>query len=877
MYSFYGGQKGQDFKITRIFSNRAIDMTGDLKARWTSPVNVGDYVFINYGDPSYMDEETSNYNINLQIDLKDSGKSYTNSLWQKIYVDRNLTISPDFPENDNNIYVFLNLDESTEDYGESLKEISDLETEECFGFGYRLIACVTGVTPRIQVFHQTINIEDGDPYVTLDLTNPDTPKIKFYLQRGQKIEELYKNIVGSQEEPNVYWYTDGRTYLDKDGNIKIATLTNPQIIFDLPKAPTFFYGMLFGTGPLNFFHNIGNLSNKTAYATNDIYKVYNKEIKLISFISDFLYHILISDTVKYALDESSKNNDGIYTKLTINKKQHFYYNCPKNFLSSTDETLNRSSIFIQDDENVIFNPFYNLDEKDIKANKEKIKQFYQKLKDDYNLSAAPYIIINDKGEEVVTKQYMWTNTDVISSVKTDLLSSLIENTFPSSLFPLSTIINNLIEYLFTIIDEDNEGNISLNNNYPDNYFSFENYNTADYLLGVLNQSSLLTEHYYDISSNGYKADFYINEPTGKIYILSFISNTYIEGKYIGTITAPTPIATTKIIPSFYYDTKLQKYVKNKNQVVSSLSEDKDKRVYQEEFLFKLVNDPITLVKIKQVANDQKIVIEEPNPQNENEQIVNIEVPMPIHIFTPQDSGLSISNNKVIWDSSGYNGPLFSKGDLFFNITDLENNNANRGEVYRYNQLPKDTLNDQIKIPVGTMSDSWDFIGSIRGIPGIPNPTKIVNITLIPDNNSFRIVYNGVTNNTTFNYTINQTPNNSNESSSTPTLITIIQNILTGTNIIKSNSSLTLPNLTVNTNNGEILLINYFSFNGASPESYWGIYTNNSWNIMSFSGGGSSFLNNKPDNLTEQHKQQGYSVDYLETKFLNSHLIWYDWD
>ena len=40
MYSFYGGQKGQDFKITRIFSNRAIDMVGDLQMRWTSPVNI---------------------------------------------------------------------------------------------------------------------------------------------------------------------------------------------------------------------------------------------------------------------------------------------------------------------------------------------------------------------------------------------------------------------------------------------------------------------------------------------------------------------------------------------------------------------------------------------------------------------------------------------------------------------------------------------------------------------------------------------------------------------------------------------------------------------------------------------------------------------
>mgnify|MGYP006874319363 FL=1 len=58
--------------------------------------------------------------------------------------------------------------------------------------------------------------------------------------------------------------------------------------------------------------------------------------------------------------------------------------------------------------------------------------------------------------------------------------------------------------------------------------------------------------------------------------------------------------------------------------------------------------------------------------------------MPIHVFTPGSSGLSVLNNKVIWNSTNYEGPLFSKGDLFFNITRLEDNNANRGDVYRYN-------------------------------------------------------------------------------------------------------------------------------------------------------------------------------------------------
>ena len=874
MYSFYGGQKGQDFKITRIFSNRAIDMVGDLKARWTSPVNVGDYVFINYGDPSYMNEETSSYNINLQIDLKDSGKSYTNSLWQKIYVDKNLTVSPDFPQNDNNIYIFLNLDEDNkEEYGESLHEVSDLESEECFGFGYRLIACVTGVTPRIQVFHQTIDIEDGDPYVTLDLTNPDTPKIKFYLQRGQRIEDVYGNIVGSQEEPNAYLYTDGRSYTDKNGETKIATLTKPQLVFDLPKAPTFYYGMLFGTGPLNFYHNFGTLSSREYYLNNDTYKVYKKEIQLITRISDFLHRFLLNDTVTYTLDENSKDKDtGIYSNLQFNDTNHFHYVVSNKFFKEGSK-LNNSFIYIQEeDQNVIFNPLSNEDIEITRSKEKEILKLYIELKNDYHLSVRPYERYKEDGSKEIIPQYMWTNDDAIEEVNTYLLSASIFKSFPNSLYPLGVIINDLIEKLFNIIVEDKNGNPSIKENYKiaDVFYSFETYNIADYLIGVLAQGSYLNEHYYDVSK-AYKADFYINEPTGKFYILTNVNESYIEGKYIGAITAPAPIATTQITSSFYFDKKEQKYVKNQNKVISSLTEGMGENIYQEEFLFKLVNDPITLTKIKQVANEADFTIGEPIPQNENEQLINIEAPMPIHIFTPGDSGLSVLNNKVIWDSTNYNGPLFSKGDLFFNITRLEDNNANRGDVYRYNQLPTNTIEEQKAILKDTMTNSWELVGNIKGIPGIPNPTKIVNITLIPTTNqsdNFKITYLGSSNTSTFNYKINKSPD---------TLMTIIQNIINGKDISISNNELTLPDLLVDTNNGEILLINYFASEDATPESYWGIHTNNSWNVMSFSGRGSSFLDDQPNKLTEQHKQQGYSVNYLETKFLNNHLIWHDWD
>lgn len=881
MYSFYGGQKGQDFKIARIFSNRAIDMVGDLQMRWTSPVNVGDYIFINYGDPSFMNEETSSYNTNLQIDLKASGKSFTNSLWQKIYVDRNLTISPDFPENDNNVYVFLNLDESdAEEYGNSLQEVSDIESEECFGFGYRLIACVTGVTPRIQIFHQTIDIEDGDPYVTLDLTNPDTPKIKFYLQRGQRIEDVYKNIVGSQEEPNAYLYTDGRTYINKNGETKTATLTKPQLVFDLPKAPTFYYGMLFGTGPLNFYHNFGTLSSRTYYLNNDTYKIYKKEIQLITRISDILHRMLLNDIVTYTLDEDSKDkNTGIYSNLQFNDTNHFHYVVNNKFFKEGSK-LNNSFIYIQEeDQNVVFNPLSNEDTKITHDKEKEILKIYKELKNDYHLSIRPYERYKEDGTKELIPQYMWTNDDATEEINTYLLSSSIFKSFPNSLYPLGDIVNDLIEKLFSIIIEDENGNPSIKDNYSDVFYSFETYNTADYLIGVLAQGSYLNEHYYDISK-AYKADFYVNEPTGKLYILTDITEIYIEGKYIGAITAPAPIATTQITPSFYFDKKEQKYIKNQNKVISSLTEGMGENIYQEEFLFKLVNDPITLTKIKQVANDADFIIGEPIPQNENEQLVNIEAPMPIHIFTPINSGLSVLNNKVIWDSTNYEGPLFSKGDLFFNITRLEDNNANRGDVYRYNELPKDTIDDQKAILKDQMTNNWELVGNIKGIPGIPNPTKIVNITLIPttnENDNFKITYLGSSNSSTFNYKINKSPNNGAEINPTPTLIAIIQDIINGNNISLFDNNLILPNLLVDTNNGEILLINYFTSEDATPESYWGIYTNNSWNIMSFSGGGSSFLNDQPNKLTEQHKQQGYSVDYLETKFLNNHLIWHDWD
>lgn len=51
MLSFYGGQPGKSFRISKIFPNRTA-LEEDLSQRWYSDVGVGEMVFISYGNPN---------------------------------------------------------------------------------------------------------------------------------------------------------------------------------------------------------------------------------------------------------------------------------------------------------------------------------------------------------------------------------------------------------------------------------------------------------------------------------------------------------------------------------------------------------------------------------------------------------------------------------------------------------------------------------------------------------------------------------------------------------------------------------------------------------------------------------------------------------
>jgi|GEM_PF-5545066 len=158
--------------------------------------------------------------------------------------------------------------------------------------------------------------------------------------------------------------------------------------------------MLFGTGPLNFYHNFGTLSSREYYLNNDTYKIYKKEIQLITRISDFLHRILLNDAVTYTLDESSKDKDtGIYSNLQFDDIKHFYYIVNNNFFKE-GSNLNRSFIYVQEeDKNVIFNPLSNKNDEVTKNNEKKILKLYKELKNDYHLSVRPYERYKEDGSK----------------------------------------------------------------------------------------------------------------------------------------------------------------------------------------------------------------------------------------------------------------------------------------------------------------------------------------------------------------------------------------------------------------------------------------------------------------------------------------------
>lgn len=201
--SFYGGPAGISFEIKEIFTTK-VSLEAELTKGWHSNIQPGEYVVVSYGLPS--DDMYDSYRI---IDVNAYGKSYNSTLWQKVYNEDG--------------------------------EIADATPTTVIqsGFYYRMIASMTGNTPRIMVSNPAVIVENADysPTIDYDNSNVDQPVITFHLPQGQTLIAEVDRLDAIDQDP-VIGFDDGTqtTYADGTTGPTTTNVNHPKIILKVPSV-----------------------------------------------------------------------------------------------------------------------------------------------------------------------------------------------------------------------------------------------------------------------------------------------------------------------------------------------------------------------------------------------------------------------------------------------------------------------------------------------------------------------------------------------------------------------------------------------------------------------------------------------------------------
>lgn len=196
-------------------------MDKDLSMRWQSPIGVGEIVLISYGLPGGREETLIQYEKDRDIDLNEYHRSYNSTLWQKIYVE----------EADSKEY--------------QLRDIETVFVSGVYGLGYRLLAALTGETPKINFFFNEEEVENGGnvlnanehPKLTINTLDYDNPKVTFWLPQSQVLEigTKYKKPGVDTED-----YLGTTPEIDYDDYSVLENgkerINHPLLTFTLPEA-----------------------------------------------------------------------------------------------------------------------------------------------------------------------------------------------------------------------------------------------------------------------------------------------------------------------------------------------------------------------------------------------------------------------------------------------------------------------------------------------------------------------------------------------------------------------------------------------------------------------------------------------------------------
>ena len=163
MVNFYGGQPGKDFRIAHVFKNKK-EALADLNQGIVSPIGVGEYIVISYGDV-----DSNDYLNNLNEDGNE--KSYNGCFYKKDY-----------------------------ETNEAKTGLNDIVVSDELGWVYRFISRMTGPIPRFNNVVKT-NIVEGlqDLTISINSENPDKPEMIMDVPKPS----IGISILPSTQDPTV--------------------------------------------------------------------------------------------------------------------------------------------------------------------------------------------------------------------------------------------------------------------------------------------------------------------------------------------------------------------------------------------------------------------------------------------------------------------------------------------------------------------------------------------------------------------------------------------------------------------------------------------------------------------------------------------------
>lgn len=232
--------------------------------RWQSSIGVGEIVLVSYGLPGGRENTLIDYDEQRNIDLNQYGRSYNSTLWQKIYI------------------------EEAESKEYQLREIETIFVSGTYGLGYRLLASLTGETPKIDFVFNKGEVENGGnvlnanehPRLTINTLDFDNPKITFWLPQSQVLEIATEYKKPGADTEDYLGTTPEIDYDDfsvlEDGKERI---NHPLLTFTLPEAWKWKHKFIIHEANVEPWVELKMLDdNETQQLTFHIAKPYNIEL-----------------------------------------------------------------------------------------------------------------------------------------------------------------------------------------------------------------------------------------------------------------------------------------------------------------------------------------------------------------------------------------------------------------------------------------------------------------------------------------------------------------------------------------------------------------------------------------------------------------------